>query len=80
MTISAVSRVATGVNDGDKTVGNKKRIMAEEVIQAFNDLFNAVPPETPKEVDETLRKEGYDPDEVLLRMWQVANKYLSNKV
>lgn len=46
----------------------------EELIDAFTDLFNAVEPETPEEIDAVLSESGLDPDDVAARMRAFAQK------
>lgn len=51
----------------------------EEFIQAIADLFNAVAPETPQEIDAYLRECGYDPDEVAAKIALAASHALENQ-
>jgi len=37
-------------------------------VKAVTSLFNEVVPRTPEEIDEILRSEGYDPDEIGTRL------------
>ena len=50
----------------------RKKRTPEEFLQAMDELFASVPPETPEEVDAVLRAAGLDPDEVGRRGMQVA--------
>src|SRR2546428_2956461 len=50
----------------------------EELIRAFTDIFNAVEPETPEEIQTTLRDAGYDPDNVAARMQAIAARAIKN--
>ena len=50
----------------------------DELIHAFISLFNAVEPETPEEIQTTLRDAGYDPDSVAARMQTIAARALEN--
>ena len=50
----------------------------DELIHAFTDLFNAVEPETPEEIQTTLRDAGYDPDSVAARMQAIAARAIEN--
>jgi hypothetical protein len=58
---------------------NKQRPPAteEELVHAFADLFDEVEPETPEEVDATLREGGHDPDSIAARMKSVAERALA---
>lgn len=46
----------------------------EELVNAFNDLFNEVEPETNDEMDAVLRQAGHDPEEIATRMRQIADR------
>ena len=50
----------------------------QELVQVFADLFDVIEPETPEEIDAVLLAEGYDPDEVGLRMQAFAEQALAN--
>lgn len=49
-------------------------VTEEELVRAFANLFNEVEPETPEEINATLRDAGYDPDTVAARMKAVAER------
>jgi len=38
------------------------------LVRAFGDLFDEIQPRTAEEIDEILRDEGYDPDELTTRL------------
>ena len=38
------------------------------LVGAFGDLFDEIQPRTRDEIDEILRDEGYDPDELAVRL------------
>src|SRR5712691_2596205 len=50
----------------------------DELIRAFTDLFDAVEPETPEEIQTTLRDTGYDPDSVAARMQAIVARAIEN--
>jgi hypothetical protein len=57
----------------------RKRIeTSEDLVHILADLFNEVSPETSEEIDDELRKAGYDPDEVAERMKSVAERAIAN--
>ena len=47
-----------------------------DLVTAFSSLFDELEPETPEEVDATLREFGHDPDELGARMKVVAEEAL----
>jgi hypothetical protein len=49
----------------------------EELVHVFADLFDEVGPETPEEIDATLREEGHDPDTIAARMTSAAERALA---
>ena len=49
----------------------------QDLIQVFADLFDAVEPETPEEIDAVLVEGGYDPNEVGSRMQAFAEQALA---
>ena len=49
----------------------------EELLDALADLFDAVEPSAPEEVDEVLREAGHDPDEVAMKMKAIAERALA---
>jgi hypothetical protein len=51
-----------------------------QLVDAMTDLFNAVSPETPDDIDETLRDEGYDPESIAARMSAAAARAVSDAV
>ncbi len=55
----------------------RKQLSDTELVSAFADLFDEVEPETPEEIDDALRDEGYDPDEVGARMAEFAERELA---
>ena len=50
----------------------------DELIHSFADLFDAVEPETPEEIQTTLKDAGYDPDGVAARMQAIAARAIEN--
>lgn len=60
--------------------GRTKRVSGEKLVQAFADLFDAVELETTEEIDATLREAGYDPDEVALRMADIAEEMMDGRL
>ena len=48
----------------------------EELARSFAHLFDATEPETPEEIDTTLREAGYDSGQVVVRMRSIANRAL----
>jgi hypothetical protein len=52
----------------------------QQFVDAMTDLFNAVSPETPDDIDETLRDEGYVPESIAARMSAAAARALSDAV
>ena len=51
----------------------------EELEEALDKLFDEIPPpETPEEVDETLREAGYDPEAIAAQMKAFAEQALAN--
>jgi|GEM_PF-1154527 len=50
----------------------------EEFLRAIIELFNEIKVELPEEIDEFLRQEGYDPNEVAVRMNTAAQRALAN--
>jgi len=50
----------------EKTQGDIDKSRA--FVKAVTELFGEVEPRTPEEIDEILRDEGYDPDEVGKRL------------
>jgi len=50
----------------------------EDLIRTLVELFDEMDPETPEEVDASLREAGYDPDESGTRMKAAAERALAN--
>ncbi|HOU12773.1 MAG TPA: hypothetical protein PKZ84_06625 [Anaerolineae bacterium] len=49
----------------------------EDLVQAFANLFDAIEPETPSEIDAVLLEAGYNPDNVAARIQAFAEKALA---
>ena len=51
-------------------------LTGQDLVTAFSSLFDELEPETPEEVDVTLREFGYDPDELGARVKDAAERAL----
>lgn len=50
---------------------------SKDLLQVLADLFDEIGPETPEEIDATLREAGYDPDQVGARMAAAAERAIA---
>lgn len=50
---------------------------ARRLVQTVADLFDSTEPETPEEIDATLRDAGYDPEQVAARIRAVVDRILA---
>ncbi len=56
-----------------KEFRQKVVLTSEELVKVLANLFDEIEPETSEEIDEILRENGYDPDEVGAKMNQLAS-------
>jgi hypothetical protein len=56
----------------------KPTVAGEDLVQAFADLFEQVPPETPEEINAELYDAGLDPNQVSTRINSFIERALAN--